>query len=260
MSLSATLRISSYAAYQTDESLAAYAGYIQETMSASSVCWMMAYRGDFGRKLWYVELLDGWKVMDITYPLAPELTAEADKVKQQYLEMSRQQQDISPLTRLALDTVGSHRSLTMQQALDHLGLESHWVQAHKYKQFSIGDRILGVFNMGAEAESYLLVDRAPEQEKFRPSDQDELLSLTTAFPRLHYWLALERGLLPPATRPLSPRQQELIQMMLKGLSEQEIADDCSLSKSTVHSYLMDIYRIFQVKSRTALQRLWLESI
>jgi len=260
MSLPNALLINSYSASQTSESLAAYTAMVQQALGASSVSWLIGYRGEFGRKLWHVELLDGWKVMDLIYPQSSEQTGMAELFKQRYLEMARQEKDLSPLTRLALKTVGSHRSLALQQALANDGVDSHWVKEHLLQDYNVADRMLGVFHLGAETESYLLVDRAPHQAGFTQAEQDELLALMTSFPRLHYWLALERGLVAPATRPLSPRQQELVKMVLQGLSEQEMADKLVLSKSTVHGYLIDIYRIFRVTSRTALLRLWLESI
>lgn len=258
MSASSHFRIHSYSAHETDKSLAAYAEYVRDSLNASSVSWLISYRGKYGHEHWHVNLLDGWKVMDMTYPLAPGKDPEAMKMR--YLEMARAQGDLSPLTRLAMDTAGTHRSLSLEQAFAAENDNSHWVKGIFFKQNNIADRILGVFSLNPETESYLLVDRSPEQPAFSRNDQDRLLELVKMFPRLHYWLAMERGLLPPSTRPLSPRQKCIINMMLKGLSEQEMAQELGLSKSTVHGYLVEIYRVYQIRSRAALQRLWLESI
>jgi DNA-binding NarL/FixJ family response regulator len=49
---------------------------------------------------------------------------------------------------------------------------------------------------------------------------------------------------------LSPREEELLELLSKGYSNKEIADKLQLSVETVRSYLKHIYEKMHVRSRT----------
>ena len=53
----------------------------------------------------------------------------------------------------------------------------------------------------------------------------------------------------PATEPLTPREQTVLQLILTGHSNQEIAESLILSPSTVKSYSRDVMRKLGVKNR-----------
>ncbi len=56
----------------------------------------------------------------------------------------------------------------------------------------------------------------------------------------------------PSIGSLPPRLQEVLELLMKGQSEKEIATQLSLSRNTIHSYVTDIYRRFKVNSRSEL--------
>lgn len=51
---------------------------------------------------------------------------------------------------------------------------------------------------------------------------------------------------------LSPRQRETLELLLDGLSEKEAAAEMGLKQSTVHSYIVELHRHFDVRSRGEL--------
>jgi DNA-binding CsgD family transcriptional regulator len=51
---------------------------------------------------------------------------------------------------------------------------------------------------------------------------------------------------------LTPRQQDVLQALLRGLSEKEVARELHRSQQTVHSHVKQIYRHFDVASRGEL--------
>lgn len=53
---------------------------------------------------------------------------------------------------------------------------------------------------------------------------------------------------------LTPRQREVLSLLLKGLSEKEVAGDLHLSRHTVHNHVKAIYRAMEVSSRVELIR------
>ena len=124
----------------------------------------------------------------------------------------------------------------------------------------MGERIVSAYNLSPITESYTLVGRKRGEPPFTPDDVERLRALTVEFARLHHWLALERGLVAPATKPLSPRERDVLRALLGPESEQEIADRLELSRGTVHNYVGDIFRKFGVGARHELLALWLEPI
>jgi DNA-binding NarL/FixJ family response regulator len=55
---------------------------------------------------------------------------------------------------------------------------------------------------------------------------------------------------PKATENLSPREQEVLELLAKGFLYKEIADQLHISFETVHTYIRRIYEKLQVRSRT----------
>jgi DNA-binding CsgD family transcriptional regulator len=65
---------------------------------------------------------------------------------------------------------------------------------------------------------------------------------------------------PPVPQPvsgqslpeLSPRQEQTLQLLLEGDSEKQVARKLELSKHTVHVYVKELYRRFEVSTRAEL--------
>jgi DNA-binding CsgD family transcriptional regulator len=58
----------------------------------------------------------------------------------------------------------------------------------------------------------------------------------------------------PASSPLelSPRQEQTLQLLLNGDSEKQVARKLELSRHTIHVYVKELYRRFEVSSRAEL--------
>lgn len=61
----------------------------------------------------------------------------------------------------------------------------------------------------------------------------------------------------PSATDLTPRVRETLDCLLQGATEKEIAKSLGISPTTVHEYVMQIYRHFGVRSRPALMALWI---
>ena len=59
-------------------------------------------------------------------------------------------------------------------------------------------------------------------------------------------------------RKLSPRQQEVLLMLLSGDSEKEIAARLSRSIHTIHTFVGQIYELFDVQSRGELMAMFID--
>ncbi len=51
---------------------------------------------------------------------------------------------------------------------------------------------------------------------------------------------------------LTPRQRQTLDLLLKGLSEKQVAQELRLSKATVHDYIVKLHKHFDVQSRGEL--------
>src|SRR5436305_14718047 len=60
-----------------------------------------------------------------------------------------------------------------------------------------------------------------------------------------------------ATDNLSPREQEVLELLAKGFLYKEIADQLHISFETVHTYIRRIYEKLQVRSRTEAVAMYL---
>jgi len=143
--------------------------------------------------------------------------------------------------------------------VDYQEWQKHWMFTF-LKERDIGERMISVFSISDLSESCFVVDRCNGAKPFTDEDADEVHKLLVRFPRLHYWLMLERGLTEPATRPLSPREKQVLKLLLSSLSEAEIAKELNLAKGTVHNYISSIYKIFKLNSRYELVQLWLQEL
>ncbi len=62
----------------------------------------------------------------------------------------------------------------------------------------------------------------------------------------------------PREADLSPRQRQTLSLLLRGMSEKQIAGELQLSVHTVHVYVKSIYRNFQVSTRSELLARWVK--
>ena len=239
--------INSISPWQTRQGLDALLELTKRTLNADSTSWLITFSGHYGRDTPVIDWMEGWKVMDVAH-WQTDREAYWKYVDACQAEL-QQAGGLSPLTIEAIRHVGEHRCHRLSQ-LAKTGAANHNAGRHR-------DRLSAVVSLNANAESYLLVDRT--EGIFSDNESRDLMDLMLSFPRLHHWLMLERGLTCQCERPLSPRQQQLVHLLLQPLNKADIATRMGLAESTVHSYTMTLYRNFQVGSRPELMSLWLAS-
>ncbi len=248
-------RIDKGSALDTAAMLQDYLEYVRIKLDASITSWVCAYRGKYVDEVWKAELFDGWKIMDNI--VHTDCNQDLVKFQEEYFQKARTH-GVDPLTMHALQQAGKTRTHRYVEVFSsYQEWQEHWVNRDFILDQNIGERMLGIFTLDEEAESYIVIERPPGDRPFSQADEDILMYCLIEFPRLHYWLFLERGLLKINKRPNSPRQRELIPLILSGMPEKQIADTLELSKTTIHGYIQDIYRNYDVRSRYELMSLWL---
>lgn len=247
--------INACGANDTAKMVGLYQSYLEEILGAVNATWMAAYKRPFGRNFWFVELMDDWKVVDTTFPVYMDRQFIEEHKK--YFKQALEQGGIDPQVTYAIQHAGETRVARLTDAVSQEEWDQHWM-SQRLRDEGTKERMVGTFTLSDTAESYFTIDRAIDQPSFSSDDAQRFLEAMKFFPQMHYWLFLERGLVAPALRPLSPRQQSVLKHLLGSLTEQEIADELGLSKSTLHNYVMEIYKNYQVSSRYELLGLWLQ--
>ncbi|MBW3600242.1 MAG: LuxR C-terminal-related transcriptional regulator, partial [Planctomycetes bacterium] len=63
----------------------------------------------------------------------------------------------------------------------------------------------------------------------------------------------------PSAMQLSPQRREVLDCLLEGDSEKQVAARLNLTQQTVHQYVKAVYRHFRVNSRAELMARWIRS-
>lgn len=53
-------------------------------------------------------------------------------------------------------------------------------------------------------------------------------------------------------RPLTPREKDIVDLVVKGLTNREVADHLGVSEKTVKFHMTNIFRKYEVTQRAAL--------
>ncbi len=125
-----------------------------------------------------------------------------------------------------------------------------------YTELGISDRIWVSFPLNADTESVFLIDRTGSSPHFSKRDNGLVSAALRGVREFHRRLFLSRGLLI-GDSPLSPVSRRIVQKLLTGLTEKEIALSLGQNTATTHKYIKAIYEKFGVNGRAALMSLWL---
>jgi len=133
--------------------------------------------------------------------------------------------------------------------------QDEWLSSSAYLELArhvgLNDMLASTFPMQQPGEMFgMTAQRREDQPVFSPREQ---LLFTLLNEEL--WHAYRAGKLTGAGRieqKLSPRQVELLRMLLLGESPKRIAYKLGLTESTVRTYIRDLYKKVGVSGREAL--------
>lgn len=127
-----------------------------------------------------------------------------------------------------------------------------------YTGLGITDRIWTSFPLNADAESVFMMDRMGAAPHFSIAEVKLASTILRGIRGFHRRLFMDRGLLI-GDKPLSPAARRVLQKLLTGLSEKEIAESLGQTVSMTHKYVKTIYERFGVNGRAALMCLCLRN-
>lgn len=241
---------------ETDRALRHLALGMAKLLEADNVKWMAAVRVLRGAKAKTDPLL-GWRLR-ASYDLVPDSEEYLKLIAPMYHRNNR----LDPSFLIGLAT---HTMIEEAGKFRVHRLRDGWIPFRKFSQsehyrlhyteLGITDRIWISFPLNADTESIFLLDRS-RPEHFQKKDAALAGAILRANRGFHRRLFLSRGL-HIAEKALSPVFKRIVQQLLSGSSEKEIADTMGQSATTTHKHITSIYGLFGVKSRAALMALWL---
>lgn len=238
---------------ETNQSLEFLMEAIKKQIGADRVTWAALYKGDYGHNMWHAKAMDNWKVMDVIKDRSDSF--DVKKATQRYYQKIKSEGEVEPVAQKAVDTVGRSRAFSTKDTIEH---SDHWMN-RMLDSYGVSDRLIAALSLSKSCESHFWIDRVKGKESFSERDQEKALHLLWQVPRLHFWMFLQRGLISPATKPLSPREQETLHYLLGDKDETKIANAMGIARGTVHNYISEIYQIFNVRSRYELTSIWLQA-
>jgi DNA-binding CsgD family transcriptional regulator len=135
-----------------------------------------------------------------------------------------------------------------------------WFASNVYRAHYAGndraDAIYVAFPVNADAESWFGVFRAHDQPPFAAQERDAVAYALRGIKWFHRQLMLSHGL-PVAGAPLTDAERGVLQGLLSGKTEKQIAAKLGQSPNTTHGHVTALYRKFGVGNRPALMALWL---
>jgi DNA-binding CsgD family transcriptional regulator len=135
-----------------------------------------------------------------------------------------------------------------------------WFDSDYYHAYYLGagrsDAIWTGIPINPDVEIYIGVFRHTGHSRFSERERDTVAYALRGLKWFHRQQLLGQGLLV-ANTPLTPVETRVLQGLLAGLSEKQIAAAQGHSYHTTHEYVSNLYRKFGVKNRAALTALWL---
>jgi DNA-binding CsgD family transcriptional regulator len=218
----------------------------------------------------------GWRLRE-RYPLHPD-----PKPYQQVLAQYYQPEHYGKLTP-------TYRSRSHEPKIDHVGMtgraslagaghfrvhrlrDKDWLdfnalrRTEHYRLYfelpGIIDRILVGVPVSSACESFVMIHRHRAQDGsrrklFTRREAQLAGEIMRGVPELHRRLFLGNGLLT-GDKPLSPTERRILNGLLDGLTEKEIASAIGQRFATTHKYVKSLYVRYGVTSRASLMALWL---
>ena len=241
----------------TLESLRRFTSGLASLVGASNCSWLAGCRGQAPSEPFHMQIFDGWWYADL---VNFEPMTDAQEVAKVYLELTRKH-GYGLTSQHAVAHAGITRVQLRHDIFDDDAWHSHWLrEKFLVPHCNVGERMLAIYTIDDDRESYFLVDRPPGEPPFGEKEKHLAFLAISGMHTLHRRLFAERGLLPPATKPLAPRERETLGLLLEGRSEKEIAAAMDVSTSTAHQYITSLYRIFRTSGRTGLIATYLNSL
>jgi len=242
-------RVTDLGAPNLDEALRLFLNELTQLLDANYTWWMGALKvADVAQS----DPVFGWRPSAV-YNLHP--SPEREYVKQEHCKRI-ESGAIDQSVIANLQHVGEFRINIMHEMMPKSWFSGDYYNA-LYKPFELRDVIYVVTPISESVESWMAFERNGFDKPFYGDYEKELLDYAVRPMKwFHRQLVLRHGV-HLVDEPLNDSERRVVNGLLTDKTEQEIADELSLSPATVHTYCTRIYRKFGVRGRAGMTALWL---
>jgi DNA-binding CsgD family transcriptional regulator len=131
-----------------------------------------------------------------------------------------------------------------------------WTIREALAEERIGDRLAAAHALTGDCESHFVLDREHGGRPFQKRERDLLHFFLLGSLAFQRELLLSRGM-AGASATFSPREREVLQLLLTDASEKEISRRLGIGYRTVHQHAASVYAKLGVRGRRGLVALWL---
>ena len=239
--------LADFDAARADESLKHLLTGLCQVANAQNAVWFGTIR--------MIDLLPdpvhGWRprCFSFLHPSAPH----EESAKQQSDNLDQGGVDITAIRNV--DLAGTFRANRIVDLVSEEWFESDYYHRH-YKQMGNADAIWAGIPVNEDAECYFGIFRDARHPRFTAEDRDLVAYTLRGLKWYCRRQMLSRGLMVAST-PLTATERQVLDGLLTGLSEKQIAAARHQSAHTTHEYVTNIYRKFGVRNRAALMAFWM---
>lgn len=245
--------LSDFGSHESDEALNHCMQSICKWIGADQAFWVGAVRIVKGAKA-NRDPLSGWRIGGV-HLLNP--SEEALQRKKHALKSVRSNEPGDANIAL-ISGVGHFRAHTMNQGelldLDAFKKTEHY--DYYYRQRGVSDRMWLAIPVNDDVESFFNFDTYAKGRSFSTHELELVAFALRGIKWFHRRLLMSHGL-GISEEQITAAERRVIQLLLSGASEKEIAKKLELAPGTVHQYAVRIYRKFGVNGRTEFMSLWL---
>lgn len=193
----------------------------------------------------------GWRPHTIRHlhPSRPRETV----AKEQARNLEQGSVDITTIRNAAL--AGTFRANRLIDLVPESWFDSEYYQLC-YRDVGYEDAIWAGFPINEDVEVYFGILRDIGHPRFSAAERDTVAYALRGLKWFHRRQVLGHGLLA-ASSPLTPTERSVLQSLLTGQSEKQIAAAMGKSYHTTHEHVSSLFRKFDVKNRAGLMALWL---
>ena len=248
-------RLVDFDAADSDKALDLFLRQICRWTGADNAFWVGAIciqRGARAKR----DLLSGWRV-GAMHMLDPGRINE-QRQKSSVRKTNRADSESCETTRRLTQQAGQFRVVTLKSG-ELVDFEAFKKTDHYdwfYRQSNISDRMWVTCPLNPDTEAYYCFDKYGKRRQFIRRDMVLAGHAVRGIKWFHRQLHLSHGL-GISEKALTPTERRVLQELLNGKTEKQIARRLGVTPGSAHQYAAAIYRKFGTRGRAELMALWL---
>lgn len=240
--------LSEFPASEAEPSLEHALRGLQRMIGSERIWWTLSAKTRWKRRR---NRIEDWKVVDVL-PVDASIDDQMVRVMMEHYAAG----DYDEFTRRRLAVPGRclcHRDADLMTRAEWT---RDWDFAEARRPAGLDGTLVATYRVSEQCEAHVGLDRSMHTSAFTPEERDLLEAFMAGAQIWHREQCLVRGWIE-CDAPLAARERDVVQQLLTGATEKQIARDLGMTPRTVHYYVTELCRRFGVSGRRGLMALWL---